>query len=350
MLYCCTPCSYFCGKIQIHLQMKEYNVPNLFSVTTSNLSQDTLFAWLLQCSDDAYQSSDKDICQLGKRFMSLMTHIPADDIHKVKVGRQIKDIDIWAEINDDTFLVIEDKTGTTVYDKKLSRHREIVENHYKDKSKTLRFAYIKLENESRSLEWYIEEEGYDTIYRGQLLEVFNSYTGDNPIVKDYKEHLQSIEDKTNAYRTLPVSQWKEEYVWQGFFTQLEKTIDFVDEWEYVDNKPNGFMGLWTIWQGNQEVKMYLQFENSKLCVKLDCKQPGNESTLRKKYHSKLMQKSAEAGVKINKPKLFGKGVYMTIGVVDSEEVFPGGICDLDNLKSKLNTLNELIIEIIQESK
>jgi len=330
--------------------MKEYNAPNLFSFATSELSQDAMFAWLLQWSDDAYLSSDKEMCQLGKRFMSLMTHIPAEDIHNVKVGRQMKNIDIWAEVNDDTLLVIEDKTGTTVHDNQLRRYKEIVEKDYKDKMENLRFAYVKIENEPRSLEEFIEEEGYDTIYRGQLLDVFNSYTGEHPIVRDYREHLQSIEDKTNAYQTLPVSQWKGGYVWQGFFKQLEKTIDFVDEWGYVDNKSNGFMGLWTIWQGNQEALIYLQFENSKLCVKLNCKQPGNESTLRKKYHLKLMQKFAEAGVRIRKPERFGKGEHMTIGVVDSEEVFPGDICDFDKLSSKLKILNELIIEILQESK
>jgi len=331
--------------------MKENNAPNLFYFATSELSQDAMFAWLLQWSDDAYQSTDKDMCQLGKRFMSLMTQIPAEDIHKVKVGRQMKNIDIWAEVNNDTFLVIEDKTGTTIHDNQLARYKEFIKSKYDGKRENLRFAYVKTENEPGKREMYIRnKENYETINRRQLLDVLNSYTGGHPIVKDYRAYLQEIEDMTNAYQTLPVSQWKGGYVWQGFFKQLETVIDFVNEWGYVANPTGGFMGLWTNGKSDQYVNMYLQFEYSKLCVKINCKNKENMSKFRDIYHSKLMKKSKEAGIIIGKPERFGTGECMTIGVVDSEEVFPGGICDLDNLRSKLNTLNELIRKILQESK
>lgn len=324
--------------------------PNLFNFATSELSQDAMFAWLLQWSDDAYLSSDNELCQLGKQFMSLLTQMSAEEIHKVKVGRQMKNIDVWAEVNDDTFLVIEDKTGTSTHDNQLSRYKDFVEHKFNGKRENLRFAYVKTENEPGKREQYIrEKENYETINRQQLLEVLNCYTGEHPIVRDYRAYLQTIEDKTNAYKTLPISQWKGGYIWQGFFKQLENVIDFVDEWGYVANPTGGFMGLWTNWKSDKYVDMYLQFESSKLCVKIHCEEKENMSKFRNIYHSNLMKKSKEAGIRICKPERFGSGKYMTIGVVDSEEVFPGGICDFNNLSAKLKTLNGLITEILQES-
>ena len=70
----------------------------------------------------------------GKEYLEVKT---------VEVGRQWCNIDIWAEINDDTFLMIEDKTNTTIHDNQLERYKNSVLEAYEGKRKNLFYIYIK---------------------------------------------------------------------------------------------------------------------------------------------------------------------------------------------------------------
>ena len=74
--------------------------------------------------DDSYKTKDSELHLLGKQVISLFADIPVENIHTVEVGRQWENIDIWAEINDDTFLAIEDKTGTSIHDDQLKRYKQ----------------------------------------------------------------------------------------------------------------------------------------------------------------------------------------------------------------------------------
>ena len=75
---------------------QEQSAPNIFSLATSELSQDAFLAWLIKCADDEYRTKDSDLCRVGKSFISRLTGIPAEEVHKVAVGRQWRNIDIWA--------------------------------------------------------------------------------------------------------------------------------------------------------------------------------------------------------------------------------------------------------------
>ena len=107
--------------------------PNLFSFATSELSQDAVFCWLIQWADDSYIKEDSSLCMLGKRFLSLLTDIPINEIHSINVGRQWANIDIWVEINDDTVLIVEDKIETCIHSGQDIRYKETVHAEYKDK-------------------------------------------------------------------------------------------------------------------------------------------------------------------------------------------------------------------------
>ena len=88
--------------------------PNLFSIATKELSQDAFITWLLQWADDKYKKENEHLCLLGKEFakslIKLDKKLNAENIKiaKVTAGRQWENIDIWAEINDDYALIIED--------------------------------------------------------------------------------------------------------------------------------------------------------------------------------------------------------------------------------------------------
>jgi hypothetical protein len=114
--------------------------PNIFSIATSELSQDAMFAWLLNWADESFKNSDPDLFNLGQSLVTLLTGINSSDIHKVQVGRQWCNIDIWAEINDDIFLTIEDKTETSTHDDQLNRYKDAVNKEYESKRNRLFFC------------------------------------------------------------------------------------------------------------------------------------------------------------------------------------------------------------------
>ena len=316
------------------------NTPNIFSYATSELSQDAFFAWLIKWADDSYLDLDNEMCLLGKSFISLLTGLQKEVIHTIDVGRQWCNIDVWAEINEDAFLIIEDKIGTSEHDNQLERYREIVENEYKNKRNQLFFTYVKTENDPLSIEKEIRDLGYKTINRQDLLVTLNTYKGSHPLVIDYRLHLQIIEDATNNYKNIPVDNWGW-YEWQGFYKELEKHI-CVENWSYVANPAGGFLGLWWNFVENDEIRMYLQFEEIKLCFKIEYDGEGSRSEVRDKYYNILMTISQEYGEKIDKPLRFGCGIYMTIGVAPVEEVFCSKQINMERLVKKLKIYEQIV--------
>lgn len=313
--------------------------PNLFSYATSELSQDAVFCWIIQWADNIYINADRSLCMLGKRFLSLLTDIPINEIHCVKVCRQWANIDIFVEINDNTVLIIEDKTETGIHNGQDLRYKEIVHKEYKNKRSKL-FTYIKTGNESLSKQKEIEKHGYRTFNRKKILSVLNLYDGNNTIVSDYRSHLQEIENKTNSYKHIPYKKWGW-YQWQGFYQELE--LHFTDaHWNYVPNKSGGFLGFWWHFKSNREVTMYLQFEQNKLCIKIEYKSKTNRTEIRNKYYDILIREARKSGVAIERPKRFGSGKFMTIGVIPSKIFFENECIDIEMMIEVLHRYEQVI--------
>ena len=117
--------------------------PNIFSLATKELSQDGFFTWLLQWADNDHSKHNQQLNETAKDFVRLLLGKSTDfQITKVKAGRQWNNIDIWAEINDEYFIGIEDKTNTGEHSEQLERYKEIASNHYKDKKHKLVFVYL----------------------------------------------------------------------------------------------------------------------------------------------------------------------------------------------------------------
>lgn len=318
----------------------KYNGPNIFSFATSELSQDAILAWIISWADDSFESENPNLCKLGKSLLEILTDIPSAEIHSVEVGRQWKNIDIWVEINDDSFLAIEDKTKTTIHDEQLNRYKGIVEEEYQGLRKNLYFAYVKIENEPLSRLNEIRRVCYKTISRTDLLKVLNSYNGNHPLIDDFRVHLQYIDNNTNSFKHYPIEKWNS-LAWQGYFKELEKYLD-IDSWGYVNNPAGGFMGMWWNWHDNDEVSMYLQFEQQKLCFKIYYDGSENKSEVRQKYHNRLIKLSDKVGLPVHRPERFGAGTYMTIGVVDDRYLFNNGYYNIKELYPKLKKLEELV--------
>ena len=317
------------------------DVPNIFSFATSELSQDALFAWLLSWASPECAKTDASLHKVAVGFVRLVTGMQDLAVNSISVTRQWEHIDIVADINEDKFLVIEDKTFTTRHSGQLERYKASAKERCSTYNRDACFSYIKTGNEPRRILKEVLDLGYRPVLRKDVLACLNEYTGDNVILCNYRDHLKMIDEKTESFRKLHVKKWCG-FAWEGFYKELEKEGLGID-WSYVDNASGGFLGAWWHWCSFPRGKMYLQFEEKKLCFKIcpDC--PSQERvSIRNKCYNALI---AMARDKIKKPDRFGVGKYMTIGVIKEEKsVFGDGMIDVKMVIHKLREYEKLVDE------
>ena len=315
--------------------------PNIFDFATSELSQDAIFAWLIQWADNKYKVLDAEIHYIAIDFLRLLLGNNTFEINSVEVGRQWNNIDVWVKINADSFLIIEDKTETSIHDNQLERYKTIVEEEFKGKRSKLFFAYVKTGNEPLNVLKNIENKGYHTVSRSDIIQCINTYKGKNSLLLNYSQHLIGIEKDTQSFKELPVSKWGW-YAWQGFYKALETKLE-INSWSYVANKAGGFLGAWWHFTPIEEGEMYLQFEEKKLCFKVCYEGKRDRSEVRREHFNRLMSLARQQNrTEIQKPARFGAGHYMTIAIVDPDYLFGNEKVNMEDLVSKLKSYQSLI--------
>ena len=128
--------------------------PNIFEIATKELSQDAFITWLLKWADDSCKNLDEDLHQCGKEFVSALIKKQnpnfSEFINKVEAGRQWENIDVWAEVNDKYFIIIEDKINSSEHSDQLKRYKEIAEKWCQENNKEKPVCiYLKTGNESK---------------------------------------------------------------------------------------------------------------------------------------------------------------------------------------------------------
>jgi len=301
--------------------------PNIFNIATKELNQDAFLTWLLQYSDIKCKSLDESLNNCGKEFLQrlIQTKLPKfnEEIVNVVAGRQWKNIDVWATINEKYLVIIEDKTFSSFHSNQLARYKKIATDWCKEKEyKEPICVYLKTGNESSRNLKYVESQGYSVFNRQDFLRVLEKYNEiDNDIFIDFKERLSKLEHSNNQYTNKIIGDWKSSD-WQGYFQFLEKQIGLVN-WHYVNNQNGGFWNAVLNWDYWNIFPVYLQIEQGNLCFKIstdpaELKMPENvtRSQIRNKTYHLIKRKAKEEGLdKIVRPKRFGHGKYMTVAVV-----------------------------------
>lgn len=315
--------------------------PNIFKLATKELSQDSFFAWLLLWGDQSYSVQNSELNDTSRDFIRLLVNeTPNYPIRSVKAGRQWHNIDIWAEINENVFLCIEDKTNSNEHSGQLERYKKLVEEEYKSKDHKLVFIYLKTGNESKSTIDKIREKGYFTIDRKSILEVLKRRKINNEIFNDFIDYLDTIEHSTNSYvkfQTL-ISDWKAA---EGFYLKLQELIPEWSEWRYVSNKAGGFLGFWYHWSGTPEYSLYIQIENLidygtiRLVIKISDWNPSLNTLYR--VLSDLKPFTSRYNLSIQKPEKFRIGETSTLAIVSN----PFLVDDHGNLD-----INDFIVTLI----
>ena len=316
--------------------------PNLFQIATKELSQDGFLTWLIKWADDCYSVVEPELNAVAKDFVRMLLRKTSDfDISHVEAGRQWKNIDIWAEINGNIAIIIEDKKDAGEHGDQLFRYLEIATSYYLSKGFELYPIYLKTGNYSLTQKAIIEEKGYRTICRNDILQVLSRKRIENAIVRDYVEYLKTIEEETHNYNTIERirASW---YGSEGFYLRLEQELlPEWSDWRYVSNPSGGFQGFWYHWNETEVFpEIYIQIENSDKGIILVVKVAKEDGVPCESLYGALpvIQKIArEEGLSLSKPSRYRSGVTSTLAIVD--HAFP--VCGTLSIELFIKTLRAL---------
>lgn len=332
--------------------------PNIFDIATKELSQDAFITWLLMFADKGCKREDEVLNECAREFVTelIKSHYPNFDekITSVKAGRQRENIDIWAEVNDKYFIVIEDKTNTKEHSNQLNRYREAAERMAEGKSVVC--IYIKTGNENKASLTRVENKGFKVFDRKNLIRILERYTDiKNNIFIDFLERIKRMEDKNNQFGEIAITEWQGSD-WQGFFqfleNELEEKLPKTGMWWDYANNPSG--GFW--WYAFSKLPLtdknfiYMQLEQSKarLCFKVNISDESAENDRRqiryKLFKLFISEARKEGFFEIKKPEKFGKGKTMTFAVVEREEWFGNDKLDREGVIKNILKYQEFFIE------
>lgn len=344
--------------------------PNIFNFSTKELTQDAFICWLIMWADNSNINYDAELNKTAKYFikelLSKQINISNIEISKVNVWRQYENIDIWAEINDDIALIIEDKTDKKQHSKQLERYKIIAEKYYKKKPRKLVFIYLKTGNENLVNNKTIINKGYSVFGRTDFLKVLNSNKQiKNDIFIDFKDRLNSIEKDTNLYLETEKIR-KNWYAAQGFYLKLqslqierfnlkEEEYDWVKigSWDYVPNKTGGFLGYWYYPKWTKYGEIYIQIENKigyDFKVTLKISNWKQKTELLYELLTYFQEISKSFNLKITKPDRFKTGKASTLAIIDIKLIDNNEKFDIDNFFKDLQILEKVLDEFENKYK
>lgn len=324
--------------------------PNLFEYAKSELSQDAFLSWLISWSHNDLATIDPYLNKVAQSFVrELIGEKPNDEINSVLVKTQWKKIDVSANVNDEYFIVIEDKKGTKEHSDQLLRYAQIANTHHKDLK--IKLVYYKMEEQGRYS--FIEDSGYSLFPRQKVLSLLETYVNEtenknrNNILLDYYNHIKLLDEKINSYLTLPVLSWTG-YSWTGFFVALQREIG--GNWDYVPNKSGGFMGFWWDWHNKihneMEFEYYLQLEQEKLVFKLHSMKDENRRELRSFYRHNLYPVANEMNIEIKQYGRIGRWMGVARLINDYLAVHENGIIDIEATVINLKRM-EIVLKHVE---
>lgn len=222
--------------------------PNLFEFATSELSQDAFLCYLLSFSKNEYNKNFPLEYEFSRTFIEFMLGKVGLDIEveSIEIKKQYKNIDVLLIVNDQYYLVIEDKTNT-------NERKDQIKSYIKElgkeiSEKNIKGVYFKTGDES--LQNYRNKE-YPYINREMIINLFKKYKGNNLIFNDFISNLQDMQNKRDRY--LKVHPKKFEWVETiGFYNALDDEFerlkeenifpkDIIFNWGYTPNQNGGFM-------------------------------------------------------------------------------------------------------------
>lgn len=332
--------------------------PNIFKIATSELTQDSFLVWLIQWADPSCMSANENLNVCATAFIRMLLQlfgVPDNyRINKVVAGRQWENIDVWAEINDEYLLIIEDKIYSGEHSDQLIRYRRFAEEWCAANGFSLIPVYLKTGNESRDSFRKLESRsGFKVLSRKTLLQWLSQHQQvSSDIFSDFRDHLLELEESCNSFSSLSLKDWHSDS-WVGFYQYLEQEIE-ITGWNRVNNPSGGFwcaVLAWPVWNG---FPVHLQIEERKLCFKIGFHPDDtgletsefNANKVQDDWQLILLKAAEENGLTvIKKPYPYvHRGNYRTIAVVAQQDWLGNddGMIDKTEVVGKLKYFIEFL--------
>ena len=167
--------------------------------------------------------------------------------------------------------------------------------------------------------------------------------------------MQSLSDRTRRFATTPPARWRDPDFY-GFFADCRSRDDIghmrTANISYEANPKSGFIAcnwLWTPIAPGEPLRLYLQLENAKLCLKL--KVPEEQKSQRRQLWI-----AAQAALRALEPKPsielvesnYHNGVHMTFAAVP--DVFASGQLNLDLFKAQVTAAEAVLTKLAEKLK
>jgi hypothetical protein len=321
--------------------------PNLFNYATSELSQDAFICWLLSWADPKHKENDEQLHKIAtallNKFFEVQQKTPPAVYRSIDIHQQYKKIDVYALINKEFAIIIEDKVNTDMHSDQLIRYVNKIKEDKIEPENIIKI-YFKTGDQSNYRD--IQDKGYSPFSRHDVLGILATGINhgiSNQIFVDYYEYLKGVESKINLFNTLPVQEWgPKSWEWVGFFKNIQKQLNDGD-WEFVNNTSGGFYGFWWHWKNDNECKQYLQLEETKLCFKIEVKDKAKQAGLKYKWSDLILKAAENTKIRVIKPVL-RNGLTMTVAVADSDyrQADNEGKIDLDKTVSVLQEAQKIL--------
>lgn len=323
--------------------------PNLFEFATSELSQDAFICWLLSWAKKDYKTgSDKQqaLNQLATYTLAMFFDkagktLP-DTIEQIVVRRQVSNIDILCVINETYCVLIEDKVGSIQHSNQLARYKQFVMDGHTQTFTENKIVPIYLQTHDQSDYQKVRKEGFYPVTRSDLLKVFDDVPENtvthSDIYENFYDYLQSIEKAVQSFNHLPVKSWGHR-AWIGLFKYLQTQLG-EGSWGYVANPSGGFMGFWGLGHRVDNMDVYLQLEQDKVCFKMSMVDKENRSKVRNQLNKLFVKEASNFDLKVTKPERFGSGRHMTFAILHTDVINKHNDKPID-----LIAVDELIIKL-----
>jgi hypothetical protein len=327
--------------------------PNLFDISTKELTQDAFLVWLLKWADKANSTEDSSLYKCGAEFAASLIRkvIPgfSEPIETVKADRQLEHIDIWAVVNEKYFIVIEDKTDSGLHGRQLASYKAWAKKN-KNAYEQI-FIFFKTGNESLTRIKAIEDKDeYKSYTRQDFLNILEKHSIQNDIYTDFLKHLSRIEEETNSFtnrKGLSTCLGS-----QGFYIYLQQHIKEWTDWTYVANASGGFMGFFYFYRTYKKdgQELSIQIENAfangiKVAIKISGKKWERNTAILYSTLKVLNETGKQYDVSFSKPH-YRVGDSSTVAIVKDPFVYDaGGNVDLDKFLELLSKLEKIITEI-----
>lgn len=192
-----------------------------------------MLCWLASCADPAV--TDPELRQAGRKFLELLAQRASvklpDQITRIKIHRQLTNIDVVIEIDEDLVFLIEDKAGSCEHSEQLNRYLNSARLLYPNRL----IAPLYIQTHAQPNYGGVCASGFTVVDRRALFGALPDEPTDS-ILRQFREHLEKIESEYQSFRR--GRDWSSK-AWAGYCQEISELIGCCG-WGYVSNPNGGF--------------------------------------------------------------------------------------------------------------